>query len=704
MIEKKKHGKGWYHYRNGDIFYGNWIINLKNGFGQFFYSCGDIYRGYWVDNKKQGYGEYYYKNGDFFKGEWLKNKKDGKGIYKYRDKSEFRGQFKNNLKTGRCFRKEKNNIFKEIWNNGKFVTSVKINKKDTNGEELLREDVIIYKYTKENKKDIKLFNYEIKNKKTIHDTNSKKKLDTIQLSSIFTARSDLFDSISLNEYKEQLSSVYDKLVIKKVDSWDNQDVCDFLEKINLKEYVPVFKKHQIRGKSLIKIKKEDLKQMGIIILADLIKLIHSVKKLKTLNDKDIRKKILKIKPTRIASIKLSSIEEKFLSFYNTGKGNIIEERSQEYSSSSNYSKSKKSNSIENSKIAKNDQKKEKNNNNKYISLACNTDINTNKSNPTYSLNFKNNNNKPVMTPEKKKKGLSYSSESSEELLPEIKLRKKNSKKISLYEKSSFSQFIIKKKRLKIKRLLSEGGFGKVYLGTYIGQKVAIKVYKKLKDKKYHIESFLKEVEILSNLRHPNILLYMGICVDKENCFMIAEYLENGSLFDHLHKDHTTNLPLDSISHIIKSILKALTYTHRKGILHCDLKSSNILIDHNWNIKVADFGLSKKVISNREKGRVGTPNWMAPEICRGESNTAASDVYSFGIVVWEIVTKRIPYQGKTMTEIMDLIGYSHNFPLGIPKKCDPLLYNIMIKCIQFDSKSRPSFEELLEDFDNNYKQN
>jgi len=96
--------------------------------------------------------------------------------------------------------------------------------------------------------------------------------------------------------------------------------------------------------------------------------------------------------------------------------------------------------------------------------------------------------------------------------------------------------------------------------------------------------------------------------------------------------------------IAEDIALGMTYLHGRKVVHCDLKSSNILIDSNWGVKLCDFGLSRIVYKHKRKNvqRVGTPHWMAPEILRGDSNDEASDVYSFGMVLWELVTGEIPY--------------------------------------------------------------
>ena len=97
---------------------------------------------------------------------------------------------------------------------------------------------------------------------------------------------------------------------------------------------------------------------------------------------------------------------------------------------------------------------------------------------------------------------------------------------------------------------------------------------------------------------------------------------------------------------MKDVALGMSYLHGKNVLHCDLKSSNVLIDENWNVKLCDFGLSRinSTKKNKKKNiRVGTPHWMAPEILKGEKYECYSDVYSFGILVWEMLTCKIPYK-------------------------------------------------------------
>jgi serine/threonine protein kinase len=125
---------------------------------------------------------------------------------------------------------------------------------------------------------------------------------------------------------------------------------------------------------------------------------------------------------------------------------------------------------------------------------------------------------------------------------------------------------------------------------------------------------------------------MGFAIDNKSYFMINEYLEEGSLFDHLHKKKTV-IDEERMLLIVEDIALGMNYLHGRKVLHCDLKSSNVLIDSNWNVKLCDFGLSKLKDDKNNFGRVGTPHWMAPEILREKEYTEKSDVYSFGMILW-----------------------------------------------------------------------
>lgn len=115
-----------------------------------------------------------------------------------------------------------------------------------------------------------------------------------------------------------------------------------------------------------------------------------------------------------------------------------------------------------------------------------------------------------------------------------------------------------------------------------------------------------------------------------------EYMEGGSLFDYLHiKGY--KLTESKIVQICRHVAIAMCYLHSKDIVHCDLKSSNLLLDRYWKIKISDFGLSRIIDPNTNKQqrstRLGTPQWMAPEVMRGEKYQPACDVYSFGMILW-----------------------------------------------------------------------
>ncbi|CAD8166913.1 unnamed protein product [Paramecium pentaurelia] len=262
----------------------------------------------------------------------------------------------------------------------------------------------------------------------------------------------------------------------------------------------------------------------------------------------------------------------------------------------------------------------------------------------------------------------------------------------------------------IGQIIGEGGYGVVHKGKWLGQDVAIKSYGKRKSQgnlKYKLQmaDFLKEVEVISNLRHPNIVLYMGVCIRKQNYYLITEYLEEGSLFDHLHKKKT-HIDQKALMQIVEDIALGMNYLHGRKVMHCDLKSSNVLIDQNWNVKLCDFGLSrinKKIDHKINKGaRIGTPHWMAPEIMRGESYQEKADVYSFGMILWEIITQQIPYEGLSQTQIIGSVGYGQD-QVPIPSHSNPpILLQLAKKCLKKNPDERPTFADIVNEIQQGQK--
>jgi serine/threonine protein kinase len=244
------------------------------------------------------------------------------------------------------------------------------------------------------------------------------------------------------------------------------------------------------------------------------------------------------------------------------------------------------------------------------------------------------------------------------------------------------------------------GFGQVHLGVWNGKYVAIKKFitKEKQSPKYSLNKFIKEINIISNLRHPNIVLYMGASINKNEYYMISEYIPKGSLFDYLHVQKNKFNDYEMIN-IAYEVAIALKYLHSRKITHCDLKSSNILLDENMKIKVSDFGLSrlKYISSSENKGRIGTPHWMPPEIMKGKKYLEASDVYSYGMILWELVTCEIPYYRMTPNQIIGIVADCGKI-VELPSSGHVALRTLIKHCLVYQPERRPTFDYIIKYLD------
>ncbi|KAJ3059209.1 hypothetical protein HK102_010099, partial [Quaeritorhiza haematococci] len=192
--------------------------------------------------------------------------------------------------------------------------------------------------------------------------------------------------------------------------------------------------------------------------------------------------------------------------------------------------------------------------------------------------------------------------------------------------------------------IGKGQFGAVYkaLNLETGQVAAVKRIPLDERDENDILELMQEVSLLKNLSHPNIVSYEGFMKKDGFLNIVLEYVENGSLF-HLLKTFGT-IPETLIINYVVQVLRGLEYLHAMGIVHCDLKAANILTTKGGNVKLSDFGVSKQlnVLDKDSKAVVGTPNWMAPEIIELNGATTASDIWSLGCTIVEMLTGKPPY--------------------------------------------------------------
>jgi len=215
-----------------------------------------------------------------------------------------------------------------------------------------------------------------------------------------------------------------------------------------------------------------------------------------------------------------------------------------------------------------------------------------------------------------------------------------------------------------------------------------KTYDRLK------QDFIEEMRLLSKLRHPCITTVMGAVISsREEPMLVMEYMEHGSLHDLLHND-TLVFEGDILLPILRDISQGLRFLHAANpkVIHGDLKTKNILVDSKFRVKVADFGLSQK----RQVGASGTPYWMAPELLRRESgNTPSSDVYAFGMILYETYSRKDPYEGEeNPMDVLRLVSDpTVNKRPEVPSSCPPFVRSLMADCLEGQPENRPDFQEI-----------
>ncbi|KAF3699209.1 Mitogen-activated protein kinase kinase kinase 20 [Channa argus] len=233
-----------------------------------------------------------------------------------------------------------------------------------------------------------------------------------------------------------------------------------------------------------------------------------------------------------------------------------------------------------------------------------------------------------------------------------------------------------------------GSFGSVYRALWISQDKEVAVKKLLK--------IDKEAEILSVLSHKNIIQFYGAVLESPNYGIVTEYASGGSLYEYLSSEQSEEMDMEQIMTWALQIAKGMHYLHAEApvkVIHRDLKSRNVVMTADKVLKICDFGASKFLSHTTHMTVVGTFPWMAPEVIQSLPVSETCDTYSYGVVLWEMLTREVPFKGFEGLQVAWLVVEKQE-RLTIPSSCPASFAELMRKCWQAEPKERPQFKQVL----------
>ncbi|XP_032989025.1 RAF proto-oncogene serine/threonine-protein kinase isoform X3 [Rhinolophus ferrumequinum] len=249
--------------------------------------------------------------------------------------------------------------------------------------------------------------------------------------------------------------------------------------------------------------------------------------------------------------------------------------------------------------------------------------------------------------------------------------------------------------------IGSGSFGTVYKGKWHGD-VAVKILKVVDPTPEQFQAFRNEVAVLRKTRHVNILLFMGY-MTKDNLAIVTQWCEGSSLYKHLHVQET-KFQMFQLIDIARQTAQGMDYLHAKNIIHRDMKSNNIFLHEGLTVKIGDFGLA--TVKSRWSGSqqveqpTGSILWMAPEVIRMQDHNPfsfQSDVYSYGIVLYELMTGELPYSHiNNRDQIIFMVGRGYASPdlSKLYKNCPKAMKRLVADCVKKVKEERPLFPQIL----------
>ncbi|VEN50106.1 unnamed protein product, partial [Callosobruchus maculatus] len=256
----------------------------------------------------------------------------------------------------------------------------------------------------------------------------------------------------------------------------------------------------------------------------------------------------------------------------------------------------------------------------------------------------------------------------------------------------------------MKHKLGGGQYGDVYEAVWKRYNMTVAV-KTLKEDTMALKDFLEEAAIMKEMKHPNLVQLMGVCTREPPFYIITEFMSKGNLLDYLRTGNKEQINAVVLMYIATQIASGMNYLESRCFIHRDLAARNCLVGENHLVKVADFGLARLMRDDTYTAHAGAKfpiKWTAPEGLAYNKFSTKSDVWAFGILLWEIATYGMsPYPGVDLTDVYHMLekGYRMECPPG----CPPKIYELMRQCWQWHAHERPTFKEIHHALENMFQE-
>ncbi|KAI4299389.1 hypothetical protein L6164_032855 [Bauhinia variegata] len=247
---------------------------------------------------------------------------------------------------------------------------------------------------------------------------------------------------------------------------------------------------------------------------------------------------------------------------------------------------------------------------------------------------------------------------------------------------------------------AHGAHSRLYHGIYKDEAVAVKLIRVPDNDEngtlaVRLENqFIREVTLLSRLHHQNVIKFVAACRKPPVYCIITEYLSEGSLRAYLHKLERKTISMEKLIEFALDIARGMEYIHSQGVIHRDLKPENVLINEDSHLKIADFGIAcEEAYCDLLADDPGTYRWMAPEMIKRKSYGKKVDVYSFGLILWEMLTGTIPYEDMTPIQAAFAVVNKNLRPV-IPSSCPSAMRALIEQCWSLQPDKRPEFWQIV----------